>query len=54
MKVQFYTKSQFYKISEVDKNSVVEISSVRLVDKSSVSVKNTDLNLEELAEKAVI
>ena len=48
-----YTKSQFYKSSEVDKNLVVDISSVKLVDKSSVLIENT-VKLEELDEKAVV
>ena len=39
--------SQFYKGSEVDENSVVDISSVKFVDKSSVLVKSTDLKLED-------
>ena len=33
---------------------VVVISSVKLVDESSVNVKNTGLKLEELDEKAVV
>ena len=49
-----FTKSQFYKSSEIDENSVVDISSVKLVDKSSVLVKNTGLKLDELDEKAVV
>ena len=52
--VQHYTKSQFYGSSEVDENSVVDISSVKLVDESSVLVENTGLKLEELDEKAVV
>ena len=38
----------FYERSEVDKYSVVDISSVKLVDKSSVLVENT-VKLEEYA-----
>ena len=33
---------------------VVDISSVKLVDESSVNVKNTGLKLEELDEKSVV
>jgi hypothetical protein len=33
---------------------VVDISSVKLVDESSVIVENTGLKLEELDEKAVV
>ena len=54
MKVQYYVKIQLDKSSEVDENSVVDISSIKLVDGSSVLVKNTGLKLEELDEKAVI
>ena len=54
MKVKYYTKSQFYKSSVVDENLVVDISSVKLVDKSSVLVENTGLKLEELDKKAVV
>ena len=36
------------------KNSVVDISSVKLVDESSVIVENTGLKEEELDKKAVI
>ena len=46
--------SQFYKGSEVDENSVVDISSVKLVDESSVLVKNTGLKMKELDKKAVV
>ena len=46
--------SQFYLSFEVGENSVVDISSVKLVDKSSVLVKNTCLKLEELDGKAVV
>ena len=55
MKVQYYyTKSQFYESSDVDKNSVLVIRSVKLVDESSVLVENTGLKLEELDEKAIV
>ena len=40
--------------SEVDESSVEDISSVKLVDESSVLVENTGLKLEELDEKAVV
>ena len=54
MKHQYYTKIQFYASSDVAKNSVVDISSVKLVDESSVLVENTGIKQEELDEKAVI
>ena len=38
----------------VAENSVVDKSSIKPVDKSSVLVKNTGLKLEELDEKAVV
>ena len=38
----------------MDKNSVVDIRSVKLVYKSSVVVENTGLKLEELDEKTVV
>ena len=53
MKHQYYTKIQFYESSDVAKNSVVDISSVKLVDESSASVEYTGLKLEELDEKYV-
>ena len=53
-KSQYYTKGQFYESSEVDKYSVLDISSVKLVDEGSVLVENTSLKLEELDEKAVV
>ena len=37
--------------SEVDENSVEDVSSVKLVDESSVLVDNTGLKLEELDKK---
>ena len=42
------------KSSEVDENSGVDRNSVKFVDKSSVVVQNTGLNLEGLDEKAVV
>ena len=54
MKVQYYVKIQLDESSEVDEYSVVDISSIKLVDKSSVLVKNTGLKLEELDKKAVV
>ena len=53
-KVQYYVKIQLDESSEVDENSVVDISSKKLVDESSVLVENTGLQLEELDEKAVV
>ena len=53
-KSQYYTKGQFYESSEVDKYSVLDISSVKLVDEGSVLVENTGFKLEELDEKAVV
>ena len=38
----------------MDENSVVDISSVKIEDESSVLVENTGLNLEELDEKAIV
>ncbi len=38
----------------VDKISVVDRNSEKLVDESSVVVQNTGLQLEELDEKAVV
>ena len=45
---------QFYESSDVAENSVVGISSLKLVDKSLVLVKNAGLKWEELDVKAVI
>ena len=50
----YYTKSRFYESSEVDKNLVVDISSVKLIDKNSLLVENTCLKLKELHKKAVV
>ena len=47
-------KTQLDESSEVDKNSGVDRNSVKLVDKSSVVVQNTGLELEGLDEKAVV
>ena len=38
----------------MDKNSVVDISYVKLVDKYSVLVENTGLKLKELDKEAVV
>ena len=38
----------------VDKNSVVNRNSIKLVDESSVVVQNTGLKLEEVDEKTVV
>ena len=38
----------------VAENSVVERSSIKLVDESSVLVENTGLKLEKLDEKAIV
>ena len=38
----------------VDENSVVDRNSIKLVDESSVVVKNTGLKLEEVDEKTVV
>jgi hypothetical protein len=53
-KVQYYIEIQLDESSVVDENSVVDISSLKLVDESSVLVENTDLKLEGLDEKAVV
>ena len=50
----YYTIIQCYESSEVDKNSVVDIRSVKLVHESSVVVENTGLKLEELDKTAVV
>ena len=38
----------------LDKNSVVNRNSIKLVDESSVVVQNTGLKLEEVDEKTVV
>jgi hypothetical protein len=38
----------------VDKNSVVDRNSIKLVDESSVVVENTGLKLEEVDEKTAV
>jgi hypothetical protein len=48
-KVQYYNKIQLDESSGVDENSVVDISSLKLVDESSVLVENTSLKLDEKA-----
>ena len=53
-KIHYYVKIQLDKSSEVDKNSVVDIISIKRVDESSVLVENTGLKLEELDENAVV
>jgi hypothetical protein len=51
MKVQYYTKSQFYESFETDENSVIDISSVKLVDENSVLVKKYWPQAERVRQK---